>query len=160
MHKALLKNEKPQCYQRTPIDINKFMKEQDNIFNMTNMSLDLPISKDQTNASFLQLGFQLFHYLSRCPKTIHFERCQYYNNIFNKDPSRTILEAAVEIENIDTSKKRHYMNLQTSLSHKIIDKLDAVEKYELDNLYILTSANPNNLRQIYVQNCLQIFIAV
>ena len=90
----------------------------------------------------MQLGFQLFHYLSRCSDTDNFSKCKYYIDVFNSDSAQTILEAAIEMKNIDVSMKTGNANVQKSWSHKIIAKLDMAEKLEYDNFYLLTSSKP------------------
>ena len=96
------------------------------------------------------LGFQLFSYLSHCPndndgtaKTL-----QYYIDVFNHDSPGAIIEAALEIKNIDSSKKIDNECWQMSSSEKLIEKLNALLTLEFNNFDILMSAQSDQTSKL------------
>ena len=113
-------------------------------FNLTHIPDKLPIYKTKINDSSILLGFQLFHYLSRCPDSIkdryHYEN---YIDVFTNGSPRTIFEAATsaqELKNIDARRKAGHEILQ-SLSKTLFDDgyriLVTVLKLDLENLILL-----------------------
>ena len=147
-------------------DVDDFLEEQATVLNMTAISYDLPIYKTQMNDSFLWLGFQLFHYLSHCPDETagNSKTFKYYIDVFNQDSPGTIIEAAIDMKNIDASKKTNKQIWKISSSGKLIEKLHNVLtlEYEKSNLLMpsksekasrLSAIRDGQLRNL-LQNCL------
>ena len=120
-------------------DVDDFLEEQATVLNMTAISYDLPIYKTQMNDSFLWLGFQLFHYLSHCPDETagNSKTFKYYIDVFNQDSPGTIIEAAIDMKNIDASKKTNKQIWKISSSEKLIEKLDTVLTLEYEKSNVL-----------------------
>ena len=116
------------------------------------------------NDSFLWIGFQLFDYLARCPHGSNLKTYQCFIDVFNNDPPGTIIEAAIDMKNKDTSKKTEKQNWKLSSSDKLIEKLHTALTLEYEKSSVLmpvkseqasklSSIKDGQLRNL-VQNCL------
>ena len=104
---------------------------------------DKPVYKDQITDSLLTSGFHLFHYIARCEdidreSIMMFKK---YIELFNSNSTRTILESALEIKNIDRKQKVGRDIWNTSSADKLMEYMDEIFDLNIYKLEVLSSTD-------------------
>ena len=101
----------PYCQMGSPTEVDmEYIDYFNSVLNISYTHKDGNVYKDNITNSLLSDGFQLFHYIARCEdmdmkssKTF-----KTYIDSFNNDSATAILEAAIEMNNINSRKKSNF----------------------------------------------------
>ena len=94
---------------------------------------------------FLNLGSRL------CITALHKDNVntfKHYIDVFNTDPTSTIIEAALNLKNTDTRRIKGQHFWKTTTSERLIDKFDKILSLELDKFDILSSPTSDLLPRL------------